>query len=125
MSLKMPDLPDHLIHKILIYNIHPISEMLKNNVFGDYDLYDSLFQFYTNFFCSGWYKVGCWKCHRIIYDRWAIIACKNYCISCSKKLRSDEDEVHYSAMKLLNRKLSCNKASRRVRNWGAAFYVKK
>lgn len=93
------DLPIEIINKILLYNIHPVAELLKpifilnNNPPKDY------------IFDGGYLKHGCWDCHKI-YGNMICLSDKYFCDSCWEFVDPNDEVVCFSTFELLEMRMA-------------------
>jgi hypothetical protein len=97
---------NYLLNKILLYNIHPVAELLKPIIdscnyektqflFYDYDI-----PFYEVFFDYVLSKKYCWKCHKNI-ETGINASEKFFCEYCWINIYPNDDIVNYSSLELL------------------------
>jgi len=100
------DLTSYLISKILLYNIHPIAELLKP-IFKDFNndsvfesCYEHIFNKYSNNFCY-----ICHKTERNIYGLYDLYLCD----SCFYYSNPNDDIYNYTQYELLEFRIIDNK----------------
>lgn len=102
-------LPDFIINKILLYNIHPVAEIVRKElkIFSDLDIQANLDMNFQEFICMK--SHFCWKCHCFIMFTDISMVDKIFCESCFNKTDPNDDDACYTATELLEFKIMENK----------------
>ena len=89
-------IPDHIINKILLYNIHPIAEIFKPIFLSYKNNYDNIYEYVFD----NYSKYGCWFCH-IISDDMINTTDKHFCENCWLFVDSNDDVIQFTSFELI------------------------
>ena len=92
----------YIINKIMLYNIHPVANMMKYMIKRYKNLWIDEFTFSKFIILNSHF---CWKCHTYIEIVILLCADKIFCESCWMQTKYDDVIMIYTGMYLLEIKL--------------------